>query len=221
MQISNILKEGFVNSFTDLTIGQFALVMLVSILCGAIICAVYRITYRGVMFSHGFCVSLFAMDIITTLLILAIRTNVYLSLGTLGALSVIRFRTAVKEPMDTAFIFLAVCAGVVCGGNLLGMAIIGVLIVSILLVVLSLPSKASSKYILMLSIESSYEDAVFAEIAKNTKSMKLKSKSINGTKSEIAIEISLKNDSTAFMNYWGTKKGVSSVSIVKSSNEYI
>ncbi len=221
MQISEILKEGFLNNFSDLTAGQAALVMLVSVLCAAVICVVYRITYRGVLFSRSFCVSLFAMEMITTLLILAIRTNVYLSLGTLGALSVIRFRTAVKEPMDTAFIFLSVCSGVVCGGNLLGMALLGVTFISIILLVLGMTPKASGKYILMVSAESSEEENVISEIRKSTKNAKLKSKSVSGQVSEMAFEVSLDGDSTAFMNRLSASKGVSSVSIVKSSNEYI
>lgn len=221
MQISDILKEGFINNFIDLTIWQMALVMLVSIICGAIICAVYRITYRGVMFSCSFCLSLFAMNMITTLLILSIRTNVYLSLGTLGALSVVRFRTAVKEPMDTAFIFLSVCSGVVCGGNLLGIALFGVLLISVLLAFVSMVQKPCGKYILMISTESAVEAAAIDEINRNTKSARLKSKAISGATSEMAFEVSLDKDSTAFMNELGAKKGVLSVSIVKSNNEYI
>ena len=148
----DVFKSGFLENFSSLTVTQGVLIIAVSFLLGLLICLVYRLSYRGVLFSRSFCVSLLAMDVITTLIIMSVTSNVILSLGMVGALSIVRFRTAIKDPLDIAFLYYSIAAGIMCGANLLGLAAIGVVLVGVILFVASRLPAASDSYILMLTV---------------------------------------------------------------------
>ena len=184
------------------------------------ICVSYRLTFRGALFSRSFCASLFTMCLITSLLIMAVRTNVYLSLGTLGALSVIRFRTAVKEPMDVAYMFLAVSAGVICGSNLLGIASPGVFFISAVLILVGRLPRLKAPYTLLVSGDPSAEAAAMACITAATAQRKLKSKSVMGGNLELILEVRLKTDDS-FLTALSSIDGITSASLVKSATEYL
>ena len=154
----DIFKTGFLENFQAITFQQGVLIMAVSLLLGALICLIYRACYRGVLFSRSFCLSLLAMEIITTLIIVTVTSNIVLSLGMVGALSIVRFRTAIKDPMDIAFLYFSICAGIMTGANLLGLACVGVLLVCVVLFVASRLPAAADNYILMVTINSSDED---------------------------------------------------------------
>ena len=217
----DVFKSGFLENFSSLTVSQGVLIMAVSLLLGLLICLVYRISYRGVLFSRSFCISLLAMDVITTLIIMSVTSNVVLSLGMVGALSIVRFRTAIKDPLDIAFLYYAIGAGIMCGANLLGLAAIGVLLVGVILFVASRLPAASDAYILMLTVNVDDEDPVVKYIKKNTKKAALKSKALVGTSAELSLEVTLDGGSTKFMNKLNAYPGVSSVTIVKSTGEYV
>ena len=217
----DVFKSGFLENFSSLTVSQGVLIMAVSLLLGLLICLVYRISYRGVLFSRSFCISLLAMDVITTLIIMSVTSNVVLSLGMVGALSIVRFRTAIKDPLDIAFLYYAICAGIMCGANLLGLAAIGVVLVGGILFVASRLPAASDAYILMLTVNVDDEDPVVKYIKKNTKKAALKSKALVGTSAELSLEVTLDGGSTKFMNKLNAYPGVSSVTIVKSTGEYV
>lgn len=218
---SDVFKSSFLENFQSLSVGTGVLIMAVSILCGLLICFIYKITYRGVLFSRSFCLSLLAMEVITTLIILTVTSNVVLSLGMVGALSIIRFRSAIKEPMDIAFLYYAICAGIMCGANLLSLAILGVLVVgAVLFLAGSLPA-GDDAYILMISVNAEDEDTVAKYVVKNTKKSKLKSKTLQGDSSELIYEVTLIAGSTKFMNKLNAYPAISSVTLVKSSGEYI
>lgn len=217
----DIFKNSFLDNFTTITLGQGLLIMGVSILLGLLICLVYRISYRGVLFSRSFCVSLLAMNVITTLIIMTVTSNIVLSLGMVGALSIVRFRTAIKDPLDIAFLYYSICAGIMCGANLLGLACAGVVLIGIILFVASRLPGSSDAYILMVTINASDESAVYQYIEKNVKKIKLKSKALVGTSAEVAYEVTLRGDSTKFCNKLSAAAGVASVTIVKSTGEYV
>lgn len=217
----DVFKSGFLENFSSLTVSQGVLIMAVSLLLGLLICLVYRISYRGVLFSRSFCISLLAMDVITTLIIMSVTSNVVLSLGMVGALSIVRFRTAIKDPLDIAFLYYAIGAGIMCGANLLGLAAIGVVLVGVILFVASRLPAASDAYILMLTVNVDDEDPVVKYIKKNTKKAALKSKALVGTSAELSLEVTLDGGSTKFMNKLNAYPGVSSVTIVKSTGEYV
>ena len=117
MTFNDIFKSNFLENIASVTIFDMILSILLAFLLGLFIYFVYRKTFSGVAFSHSFGISLIAMTMITTLVILAVTSNVVLSLGMVGALSIVRFRTAIKEPLDVAFLFWAIGAGVHCAGR--------------------------------------------------------------------------------------------------------
>ncbi len=219
---SDIFKNSFIENFnSDLTVGKFILTMVVSLLIGLMICVVYRVSYRGVLFSRAFCVSLLAMDVITTLILLTITSNVVLSLGMVGALSIIRFRTAIKDPLDIVFLYYSICAGIMCGAQLLGLAAIGAVIVGVILIVASRLPSAADSYILMVNVNPEDEEPVVKYIEKSTKKSRLKSKALVENTVEISMEVTLIAGSTKFLNKLNAYPGVSSVTLVKNTGEYI
>ncbi|MBP5208750.1 MAG: DUF4956 domain-containing protein [Clostridia bacterium] len=219
---SDIFKKSFTENFNqDLGMGRFLLTMAVSILIGLLIILVYRISYRGVLFSRSFAVSLLAMDVITTLILMTITSNVVLSLGMVGALSIIRFRTAIKDPLDIVFLYYAICAGIMCGANLLGLAAIGAVVVGVILIVASRLPSAADSYILMVNVNPEDEEPVVRYIEKSTKRSRLKSKALVENTVELSLEVTLLAGSTKFLNKLNAYPGVSSVTLVKSTGEYI
>lgn len=217
----DVFKSGFLENFSSLTVSQGVLIMAVSLLLGLVICLIYRISYRGVLFSRSFCISLLAMDVITTLIIMSVTSNVVLSLGMVGALSIVRFRTAIKDPLDIAFLYYSICAGIMCGANLLGLAAIGVVLVGLILFIASRLPAASDSYILMITVNADDEEPVVKYIKKNTKKASLKSKALVGTAAELSMEVTLDGGSTKFMNKLNAYPGVTAVTIVKSTGEYV
>ncbi len=223
-QLLEVFRTAFTGCFVDLSLAQVLLILAVSAACGAIVCVAYRLSYRGALFSRSFCMSLFAMTLVTTLLIMAIRSNIMLSLGTLGALSIIRFRTAIKEPMDMAFLFLGISAGIICGANMLGIAVIGVVLVSLILFGINRLPHTSGSYMLIVTASGADEAAILACVTEGTRRAKLKSRSATGGEepvSEYIWEVSLPAEGDAVVTRLSAIAGVTQVSCVKSNAEYI
>ena len=221
-KFSDVFKNSFVENFNqDLGMGRFLLTMAVALLLGLLIAIGYRVSYRGVLFSRAFAVSLLAMEVITTLILLTITSNVVLSLGMVGALSIIRFRTAIKDPLDIVFLYYSICAGIMCGAGLLGLAAIGTVIVGVILVVASRLPAAADSYILMITVNPEDEEPIVKYIEKSTKRSKLKSKALVENTVELSMEVTLIAGSTKFLNKLNAYPGVSSVTLVKSTGEYI
>ena len=114
LSIADTIKDSVLNQFsTGVTAGQMLMSLLVSFLMGLFILVIYRVTFRGVLFSKGFAFSLVLLSMVTALIIRTISSDLALSLGMVGALSIVRFRTAIKEPLDTAFLFWSIAVGIV------------------------------------------------------------------------------------------------------------
>ena len=135
MTFNDIFKSSFLENVTAVSITDMALALVLSFGLGMFIYLVYKKTYAGVMFSQAFGGALVAMTMITTMVILAVTSNVVLSLGMVGALSIVRFRTAIKEPMDIAFLFWAIAGGIVLAAGMIPLAIIGSLIIGVIMIV--------------------------------------------------------------------------------------
>ncbi len=220
---SDIFKNSFIteSGATTLTVPKAAAIIIASLILGAVICLVYKLTYKGVLFSANFCLSLLAMELITTFIIMTVTSNVILSLGMVGALSIVRFRTAIKDPMDIAFLYFAICAGIMTGAGLIGLAAVGVIIVgAVLFLAGKLPAKDEA-YILMITVEEQDEEAVCKYIIKSTAKCQLKSKTVSNGLSEVAYEVKLKGNSTKFLNKMSVYPSISSTTLVKCSGEYI
>lgn len=219
---SDIFKNSFLdNAVTNFSIVDVTMTLLVSFLIGLFIYTVYKKTFNGVMYSKNFNVSLVAMSMITTLIIMGVTSNIVLSLGMVGALSIVRFRTAVKDPMDIVFLFWAIAAGIVAGAGLYLLAIFGSLIIGVILVVFTNKTSSEIPYMVVVNCsDSNAEKSLLDQLHARVKKLNIKTKAIHGGESiELTVEVRLKNDNTDFVNDLSKLEGVNDVVLVSYSGE--
>lgn len=190
---------------------------------GLFIMAVYKKTFKGVMYSHSFCVSLLALNLITTLIILAITSNVILSLGMVGALSIVRFRSAIKEPLDIAFLFWSISAGIVIGAGLIPLAVFGSLFIGIILVLFINRQTTDNPYLLVLScLNDESEKEALKTVNAYVKKHVIKSKTVSAQNGiEVTVEIRLKEMETKFVNEISQISGVKNAVLVSYNGDYL
>jgi hypothetical protein len=157
MTFNDIFKSSFLEKAVEFSILDVSIAMLLSFAIGLFIFFVYKKTFAGVMYSASFGVSIMAMTLITTFIILAVTSNIILSLGMVGALSIVRFRTAVKEPLDIAFLFWAISVGIVIGAGLIPLGVIGSIYIGIVLLVFVNKKSSDTPYIIILNLEDLHE----------------------------------------------------------------
>ena len=222
MTFSDVFKSSFLSNINSFSTLDVLLALGLSFVFGLFIFFIYKKTYQGVMYSDSFGVSLIAMSMITSLVIIAVTSNVVLSLGMVGALSIVRFRTAIKEPMDIAFLFWAIAVGIVLGAGLLPLAIIGSVIIGIIIVVFSTRKIGDTPYILVVSCENEEtENATYELIKEEAKKSLLKSKSVNKLGVELTYEVRIKDDNTGFVNKISACEGVTNAVLVSYNGEYM
>ena len=216
----DIIKKSALNlnSFESVSYVDMLLGLLASFLIGMFIYYVYRTCYRGVVYSHNYNVTFVLMTIITSLIIMTISTNIVLSLGMVGALSIVRFRTAVKDPMDIIYMFWAVSAGIATGAKIYPLAIVGSLVVGATIWWLSRRKDATAPYLLILHYEAIAED----EVKRSTRKLNavVKSKTVRKDMTELTVELRLRGDNTSFVNELSSVEGVKDVSLVSYNGEY-
>ena len=221
MTFSDIFNSSFLEKSTQLSIVDILIALAISFVIGLFIFFVYKKTFTGVMYSAGFGISILAMTLITTLVILAVTSNVILSLGMVGALSIVRFRTAVKEPLDIAFMFWAISAGIVIGAGLIPLAIIGSIVIGVILYFFVNKKSKDTPYIIVLNLENgNTEKEAMYLIGENTKKHLVKAKTVSKDGIELTVEVRLKSDSTELLNYLLKIKGVSNAVLVSYNGEY-
>ena len=220
MTFSDVFKSSFLSNINAFSTVDVLLALGLSFVLGLFIFVVYKKTYQGVMYSDSFGVSLIAMAMITSLVIIAVTSNVVLSLGMVGALSIVRFRTAIKEPMDIAFLFWAIAVGIVLGAGLIPLAIIGSVIIGIMIVVFSTRKLGDTPYILVVSCETDAEKEVTGLILAETRKYVLKSKTVNSLGIELTYEVRIKED-TDFVNQVSGCNGVTNATLVSYNGEYM
>ena len=222
MTFSDVFKSSFLSNINSFSTLDVILALGLAFVIGLFIFLIYKKTYQGVMYSDSFGVSLIAMAMITSLVIIAVTSNVVLSLGMVGALSIVRFRTAIKEPMDIAFLFWAIAVGIVLGAGLLPLAIIGSVIIGIIIVVFSTRKIGDTPYILVVSCENEETESVAYELIKeDAKKSLLKSKSVNKLGIELTYEVRIKDDNTGFVNKISAVDGVTNAVLVSYNGEYM
>jgi len=213
----NYLQFDLINSLTTLT--PVILALLVSYSLGMLIYYVYKKTFRGVVYSEAFSITLAAMTILTTMITLAISSNIALSLGMVGALSIVRYRTAIKDPMDILFLFWAVGTGITIGAKLHYLALVGALIVILLL--LSLNRRVNSNDMFILVIHYTGDD-IGDEIRRVMRNLRyqIKSKTIRKSDVELAVEVVVKNNNTAFLDTIKDLPSVNNVALIQFTGEF-
>ena len=222
MSFSDVFKSSFLSNINSFSTLDVFLALGLSFILGLFIFIIYKKTYQGVMYSDSFGVSLIAMAMITSLVIIAVTSNVVLSLGMVGALSIVRFRTAIKEPMDIAFLFWAIAVGIVLGAGLISLAIIGSVIIGIIIVVFSTRKVGDIPYILVVSCENEIAETEAEAIIKaDAKKSLLKSKSVNKSGVELTYEVRIKEENTEFVNKISSCGGVTNAVLVSYNGEYM
>ena len=222
MTFNDIFKSSFLENVTAVSLIDMVLALTLSFGLGLFIYYVYRKTYAGVMFSQSFGGSLIAMTMITTMVILAVTSNVVLSLGMVGALSIVRFRTAIKEPMDIAFLFWAIAGGIVLAAGMIPLAIFGSVIIGIIMIVFCNRRAACKPYIAVISCaDADAEHAVAAYLKAHTEKTLVKSKSAQKGCIELSYEVTLKQDNTDFITDLSELDGVSSAVLVSYNGDYM
>ncbi|TXC78504.1 DUF4956 domain-containing protein [Metabacillus litoralis] len=217
---NDVIKNSFLNEymFGNLAALDILLGLLTAFMAGSFIYGVYKFTYKGVLYSPSFNITLLVMTMITSLVIMTISTNVVLSLGMVGALSIVRFRTAIKDPLDVVFMFWAIAAGISSGAGLYLLTLLGAVIIGAVIVVLSRKKHTDTLYLLVIHYTEEANDEVKRELQKLDYT--LKSKVVRKNMMEITAEIRLKIDNTAFMNKLGDLDGVQDVSLVQYNGDY-
>ena len=222
MTFQDIFKSGFLENINSVSLPDMVIALALAFGLGLFIFLIYKKTYIGVMYSASFGVTLVALTMITTLVILAVTSNVVLSLGMVGALSIVRFRTAIKEPLDIAFLFWAIAAGIVLAAGLIPLAVIGSLIIGLVLLVFVNKKSHLHPYILVLQCDGHQtEMQVRAFLEQYTQRCVLKSKTAQRELVELNLEIRLKEDNTDFINALATMPGVSSAVLVSYNGDYM
>ena len=221
MTFNNIFKSSFLEKAVEFSVSDVVIAMLISFAIGLFIFYVYKKTFAGVMYSSSFGVSIMAMTLITTLIILAVTSNIVLSLGMVGALSIVRFRTAVKEPLDIAFLFWAISAGIVVGAGLIPMAVIGSVFIGIILMVFVNKKSTDTPYIVVLNLVSDEaENAAMILIKEKTKKSLVKAKTVNKNGIELTIEVRLLDMSAKLLNELLNINGVINACLVSYNGDY-
>lgn len=222
MTFQDIFKSSFLENITSISMLDMVIALVLAFLLGLFIFLVYKKSYSGVMYSASFGITLMALVLITTLLIMAVVSNVVLSLGMVGALSIVRFRTAIKEPLDIAFLFWAIAVGIVLAAGLIPLAVFGTLLIGAVLLLFSKKKTADSPYILMVHCEdTAVEQQVRIFVSSQVRRMNLKSKSVDQGRVELNYEVRLIDDESAFVNELETMQGVSRVVLVSYNGDYM
>ena len=222
MSFNDIFKSSFLQNVSAIEPLDMVLALALSFCVGLFIFYVYKKTYQGVMFSSSFGVTLIALTMITTLVILAVTSNVVLSLGMVGALSIVRFRTAIKEPLDIAFLFWSIAAGIVLAAGLIPLAVFGSVVIGIILLLFVNRKSASNPYIVVLHCDDAEsEKAASACLEKHTRRCVVKSNTVQKGLIELNCEIRLLDDNTDFINQLADLNGVQSAVLVSYNGDYM
>ena len=222
LTFNDLFKTSFLESIAAFSALDMVIALICAFALGLFIFTVYKKTYTGVMYSAGFGVSLLGLTLVTTLIILAVTSNIILSLGMVGALSIVRFRTAIKEPLDIVFLFWAIAGGIVLGAGLIPLGILGSLFIGVILVIFVNRKSVDSPYIFVVSSEAeTSEDAILNEIKLYVKKYVVKSKTVSKDRMELTLEVRLKDENTGFVGRVNTIQGVSSATLISYNGDYM
>ena len=218
----DIFKSSFLENVNSVSLLDMLLALALAFGLGMFIFLVYKKTFSGVMYSSSFGVTLIALTMITTLVILAVTSNVVLSLGMVGALSIVRFRTAIKEPLDIAFLFWSIAAGIVLAAGLIPLAVTGSVCIGVVLLVFVNKKSWADPYILVLRCDGG-ESAQAAQtfLESRTRRCVLKSKTVQPGEVELDLEVRMKDGDTGFVNTLGDMEGVRSAVLVSYNGDYM
>ena len=221
MGFKDVFKKSFLEGFTsmDITTGKIAATLIVTALLALYIFAIYRLVTRKVFYSKNFNISLAVMSLITSAIILAMQSNLVISLGMVGALSIVRFRTAIKDPMDLAFLFWSISIGIICGAGLYEIALVTSVGVTVFILVLDmLPVGKAPMMLVVNSSEMNGEKAVLDVVGKYARYYKVKSRNLSKGRLDLVIELKVKEE-RALVSEVAALDGMLSASMISHDGE--
>lgn len=222
MTFSDIFKSSFLESITEFSPLDVLLGMAASLVVGLFIFVIYKKTFTGVMYSTGFALTLVGLALVTTLVIMAVTSNVVLSLGMVGALSIVRFRAAIKEPMEIVFLFWSIAAGIVIGAGMIPLAVVGSAVIGVVLLLFANRKSREDAYILVFNCaDEAAEQAAMDLVRKVALRCGVKTKTVNRNGIELTAELRIKKDDTAFVNRVMELPGISDAALVSYNGEYM
>ena len=222
MTFNDIFKSSFLESVTGFSLSEVLIAMLFAVIVGLFIFWVIKKTFTGILYSSGFALTLIGLTLVTTLVIIAVTSNVVLSLGMVGALSIVRFRTAIKEPMEIVFLFWSIAVGIVIGAGMIPLAVLGSVIIGIILLIFANRKNVENAYILVLNCENEEAENTAADLLKSTvKKYRIKSKTVNADGIELTTELKIKDDKMAFVNQMNKITGVKNATLVSYNGVYM
>ena len=221
MGFQDVFKKSFLEGFSgmDITTGKIAATLFVTALLALYVFMIYRLVTRKVFYSKSFNISLAALSLITAAIILAMQSNLVISLGMVGALSIIRFRTAIKDPMDLVFLFWSISIGIICGAGLYEVALVTSVAVTVCILVLDLLPVAKAP--VMLVVNSSLPDgeaAVLEGVGRYARAYKVKSRNLSRDRLDLVVELRVRDESGLIKEVAGLE-GMCSASLIAHDGE--
>ena len=222
MSFNDVFKSSFLESVSSFSILDTILGLAAALVIGLFIFLVYKKTLTGVMYSDGFALTLVGLALVTTLVIMAVTSNVVLSLGMVGALSIVRFRTAIKEPVEIVFLFWSLAVGIVIGAGMIPLAVIGSAVIGVILLFFGNRKVRDNPYILVISCRSEEaETGLHTALAQSVDFYNVKSKTVTAAGIELTAELRVRDASTAFVNRIQSLPGVDSATLVSYNGDYM
>lgn len=222
MTFNDIFKSSFLESATTFSVTDTLLGLLCSLIIGLFIFLVYKKSCAGIMYTASFGLTLIGLSLVTTLVIMAVTSNVILSLGMVGALSIVRFRAAIKEPIEIVFLFWSLAAGIVVGAGLIPLGLIGSVFIGLVIYLLASRKTHETPYMLILHLaDEDAESQALSLVRSGSSKMQVKAKTITAEGIELSLEVKLRDASTAFVNQISDLTGVSSAALVSFNGDYM
>lgn len=219
MNFKDIIKKSVLEAAYQVSWSKIVTALAVALLMGMLIYRVYKKFYTGVVFSRSFAVTLIGMTVLTNMVTLAISSNIVISLGMVGALSIVRYRTAVKDPMDLLYLFWAITTGITTGAGMYVLAVAAAVIMIVMLAVMYRRQQSGQVYIVVIHYagEETY-DRILAAFGK----MKyfIKSKTMRGGRAEMAVEVFVRKNDTFFQERISVLEGVEDITLIQYNGEY-
>lgn len=221
VNFNDIFKKNFLEQFsysnTPLTLSRILITLLLTFAIGLFIFYIYKKTFKGVLYTRSLNISLIMISLVTALIIMPISSNITLSLGMVGALSIVRFRTAIKDPIDIVFMFWAIAVGISNGAGLFLVSVVGTLIIGLILLGLTqFNFTITAPFLLILH----YDVSAVIKLDKIIPKHSLKSKTVTRESVELTLELRLKNNDTSFVNDILKIEGVKDAVLMSYNGDY-
>ena len=216
--MADIIKKSVLDSFTTANIANLVVGMIASLLIAFFILFIYKASFRGVVYNHSFGISLIVLSAISCLIICTISSNLVLSLGLVGALSLVRFRAAVKDPLDIVYLFWSISNGIACGAQRISFAIAGALLIGIVLIILNMSKSSINTYLLVIRYERGTDLDLRRKLSRYNYSIKSKTASRNRV--EITVQLKTKTNDVSFVEDISNSPGVMDAVLVSYNGDY-